>query len=340
MRSVHLVGSVPLAGTDDVFRACATTLGDALQRYPDGETGDRKEWVQWQLHSLVDHPQFELSANKPMVISHASTDRPFYRIKAGIAPDDVRFEPLGYAEYAAASYAEFSALRAAGVIPQTARFMVAMPSPLAFLNVLILAEDRARVEPAYMRAIAAEIDAIAAAIPHRDLAIQWDCVFEMLIPEGARSSNIDDSREALIARMVTIGDRVPADAQLGYHFCYGDMGHRHSLEPPDTSVIVDMANRLSRELTHRLDFLHFPVPRGRNDDAYFKPLAGLQLKPETDLYLGLVHFTDGVAGTNDRIATASRHIGTFGIGTECGFGRRPPETVVPLLEIHAAACRL
>lgn len=340
MRGVHLVGSVPLASSDDVFRTCATTLGDALKRYPDGETGERKEWVQWQLHSLVGHPQFELSTNKPMVISHASSDRPFYRIKAGITPDEVRFEPLGYAEHAKTSYAAFSALRAAGVIPRTARFMVAIPSPLAFLNVLILDADRARVEPAYMRALLAEIDAIAAAVPAGDLAIQWDCVFEMLIPEGARSSHIDDSREALIARLVTIGDRVPAGAQLGYHFCYGDMGHRHSLEPPDTAVAVDMANRLSRELHRRLDFLHFPVPRGRNDDAYFQPLAGLNLKPETDLYLGLVHYTDGVAGTHDRIATAARHLNEFGIGTECGFGRRPPETVVPLLEIHAAACRL
>jgi len=337
MRDVHLVGSVPLASTDEVFRACATTLGERLKRYPDGETGARKEWVQWQLRSLVDHPQFELTANKPMVITHgvAPSERVYYRLKPGIEPDDVRFGPLGYAENAEASYAEFARLRSNGVIPAAARFMVAIPSPLAFLCVLIAAEDRARVESAYIERVVQEIGDVTAAIPLHDLAIQWDCVFEMLIPAGARTSHIDDSREALIERLARIGNCVPAQVQLGYHFCYGDMGHRHSIEPVDTSIIVDMANRLRRALHRRLDFLHVPVPRGRNDDAYFKPLAALRLEAETEFYLGLVHYTDGVDGTRARMATASRFVDRFGIGTECGFGRRPPETIVPLLEIHA-----
>jgi hypothetical protein len=78
-----------------------------------------------------------------------------------------------------------------------------------------------------------------------------------------------------------------------------------------------------------------PVPRGRDDDAYFAPLSRLALRPQTELYLGLVHFTDGVGGTRRRIATASRVLPDFGIATECGFGRRDPETVRHLLDIHA-----
>jgi hypothetical protein len=37
-----------------------------------------------------------------------------------------------------------------------------------------------------------------------------------------------------------------------------------------------------------------------------------------------------------RMATAHRYIGDFGIATECGFGRRPPETVPALIELHAS----
>jgi hypothetical protein len=338
VRDVHLVGSVPLSSSDEVFRASAKSLGEQLKRFPDGETGERKEWVQWQTHSLINHPQFELNQNKPMVIQHgvAPADRVFYKLKPGIEAKHVVFEPLGYAENAKASYAEFTALRAAGVIPAKARFMVAIPSPLAFLFVLIAGEDRARVEPAYMQRLLQEVDDIAAAIPHDDLAIQWDCVFEMLIQAGARASLLDDSPEALVARMVQIGARVPGAAQLGYHFCYGDMGHRHSVEPVDMAIMVDTANRLSAGLRRRLDFVHVPVPRSRDDDAYFAPLAGLRLKPATELYLGLVHYTDGIDGTRRRMGTAQRHMESFGIGTECGFGRREPETIRPLLELHAA----
>jgi hypothetical protein len=274
-----------------------------------------------------------------VVINHsvAQTERVFYKLKDGVAPEDVRFEPLGYAENAAASYRTFCALRERGVIPRGARFLVCIPSPLAFLFVLIAGSERSRVEPGYMQRLLLEIDDIAAAVPHEDLAIQFDCVMEMLVPEGWRASQMDDSRDALIARIAQVGNRVPAGAHLGYHFCYGDMEHRHSVEPKDTSTMVDMANRLRAALDRPFQFLHIPVPRDRDDDAYFEPLHDLALAPETELYLGLVHYTDGVEGTRRRMATADRHATGYGIGTECGFGRRAPETIRPLLEIHREA---
>jgi hypothetical protein len=78
-----------------------------------------------------------------------------------------------------------------------------------------------------------------------------------------------------------------------------------------------------------------PVPRDRTDDAYFAPLRNLKLRPETELYLGLVHMTDGVEGTRKRIETTRRFVPEFGVATECGLGRRPPETIPALLHIHA-----
>ena len=46
--------------------------------------------------------------------------------------------------------------------------------------------------------------------------------------------------------------------------------------------------------------------------------------------------TDGVEGTRQRIAAAQQVVSNFGVATECGMGRRPPDTVPALLEIHAA----
>jgi hypothetical protein len=80
--------------------------------------------------------------------------------------------------------------------------------------------------------------------------------------------------------------------------------------------------------------MHMPVPRDRSDDAYFAPLKGLRLEPDTELYLGLIHLTDGVEGAKRRIAAAKRVVTDFGVSTECGFGRRPPETIPRLLELH------
>ena len=80
-----------------------------------------------------------------------------------------------------------------------------------------------------------------------------------------------------------------------------------------------------------------PVPRDRSDEAYFEPLKSLMLRRETELCLGLVHYTDGIEGTRKRIATAEKFVRDFSIGTECGFGRREPSTVPELLRIHAQA---
>jgi len=83
-----------------------------------------------------------------------------------------------------------------------------------------------------------------------------------------------------------------------------------------------------------------PVPRDRSDDPYFAPLSRLQLRPETTLALGLVHHTDGIEGTARRMTTAHKYARNFAIGTECGFGRRKPETIPELLRIHAEAAKL
>ena len=42
---VHLVGSVPLSDSSEVFRTAGSILGDRLLRMPDGEIGVRSNWI-------------------------------------------------------------------------------------------------------------------------------------------------------------------------------------------------------------------------------------------------------------------------------------------------------
>ena len=42
---VHLVGSVPLSDSSEVFRIAGSILGDRLLRMPDGEIGVRSNWI-------------------------------------------------------------------------------------------------------------------------------------------------------------------------------------------------------------------------------------------------------------------------------------------------------
>ncbi|HEV3159604.1 MAG TPA: hypothetical protein VGZ89_06425, partial [Xanthobacteraceae bacterium] len=125
-----------------------------------------------------------------------------------------------------------------------------------------------------------------------------------------------------------------------YHLCYGDSNHRHVVEPTDMGDMVEFANRLARNVKRPIELIHMPVPRNRADDAYFEPLKRLMLRPETELCLGLVHYTDGVDGTKKRLATAKKYSDKFSIATECGFGRRDPRTIPELLLIHAEVADL
>ena len=66
-------------------------------------------------------------------------------------------------------------------------------------------------------------------------------------------------------------------------------------------------------------------------------MRALRLPARTELFLGLVHATDGIDGFRRRAATARQFAPAFGIATECGFGRRPLESIAALLELHRAA---
>lgn len=331
-RSVHLVGSVPLADEEAVFRMASTILGEHITRIPDGETGVRSNWIGWQSAVFARAPALELMPESDKEYGV----RIRYRLRPGVEASMVAFDNLGYADAALASYRTFARLKDEGALRPATRFLVCLPTPLAPVTAYLEPESRAAVEPAYEARMLAELDAICAGIPHDQIAIQWDTAIEFGILEGVMPTHLADPQRDIIDRLARIGERVPADVEMGYHLCYGDAGHRHFVQPKDAANLVAVANALSARVRRPINWIHMPVPRERDDDAFFVPLAHLALHPETELYLGLIHFTDGEKGARTRIAAARRFAPAFGVATECGFGRRPPETVAPLLEIHRA----
>lgn len=331
VRGALLVGSMPLADSAAVFTFAAKHLGRHLKRIPDGETGNRINWTQWQVDVFK-----AVDAFKSEIFDSGYLRRPKFRLETGKSAHDVVFPPLGYAKAARSSYETFKALRQSGIIASGARFQVCLPTPIAPVIILVFPEHQRAIEPLYEAAVLKELDEIVTHIPPADLAIQWDTAIEFAILEGILPHAFDNPEADLTARLVRLGNSVPAGVELGFHLCYGDSGGRHFKEPEDTSKLVSVANSIVRGLNRPLDWLHLPVPKERADAAYFAPLQKLALAPETELYLGLVHAVDGVSGTQARIAAALRFAPRFGVATECGCGRRKPEALPELLAIHTA----
>jgi hypothetical protein len=339
-----LVGSINLPDTVSTFRAAVGTLGGRLRRVPDGETGDRFHWIVFQADLLAGAEGIGRVGDEPVLLRNLDL-RPL-RFEEGVDPATVVLPELDYARVALESYREFTALRHEGVIPAGIRFQVSLPTPLAVVVALVREEDRAAFEPLYERALYAELDEILGAIPHDDLAIQWDTAVEFGLIESAGygmddasryRAHFDDLWAGLAERARRQASAVPEDVELGFHLCYGDAGEKHFVEPRDTANLVRYANLLVEVSPRPITWIHLPVPIERDDAAYFAPLAGLHRPSGTELYLGLVHREDGPEGAERRAAAASGFIDHFGVGTECGMGRAPEGATQSLLEAHRIA---
>ena len=263
--------------------------------------------------------------------------RPFYTLKDGADLSRFAFKELGYAQEAINSYAEFSRMKKAGTIPSDVKFQVCLPSVVSLLTLFIEKVDRSRVEAALEAAMKREVDTMAASIPTSDLAIQWDAVSEVVGHDGGEALYYSDVFANSVARLARYVDFIPAGIEAGIHFCYGDPGHKHILEPKDAGTCVEFANGICQRAKRKVNWIYLPIPRDRTDSAFYKPLANLRTPPETEIYLGLIYFTDGIAGTKRRLKLAAEQLKDFGLATECGFGRRDPSTIQGLLAIYREA---
>jgi len=338
---VHIVGSVPMNNAAEVFETLSATLGPFLRSLPDGETGPRLDWLPWLAPIFSAHPDFEMSPEEYRVHAGATPFRR-YRLKEGVDPATVRFSKLPHHGFALDSWKDFQRLKQAGRIPAQVRYQCDIASIPSLLAAFVVEPLHAALEPALEEAVIGEIGTICAAIPHDQLAIQFDVASSIFFYlETGTPCKFGATREEMMKSFVPLhvrlGNAVPADVHLIYHFCYGDNKHKHSVEPRDSSHLVNFANALSAGIGRSIEMIHMPVPRERSDDAYFAPMKNMTLRPETTLALGLVHFTDGLDGTRRRIAAAEKVVNGFMIGTECGFGRRDPATIAELLRIHAQA---
>jgi len=340
-RGALLVGSVNYDDAETTMRTAAGILGPQLRRIPDGEVGIRFHWIMFQPDVLGQAEGIERVGAERIPFGAGLDARPL-RISDGVDAAAIVLPPLGYAAAALASYEVFRRLREEGAIAQGVRFQVSLPTPLAVISSFFSGEDRVAIEPVYTTAIRRELAEILAAIPHEDLAIQWDVASEMGIIERAAGYGKvmeawwpGDPFDGLVQRLAALVDAVPAEVEAGVHLCYGDAAEKHFFEPADAANLVRYANAIAAAAGRPLTWLHLPVPIERDDDAYFAPLDGLAVGESTELYLGLVHREDGAEGARRRIAAAAAYAPSFGVATECGIGRAPAGSTEGILRTHA-----
>jgi len=351
---VLLVGSVPFDTVEEVMEICAGSLGAHAYALPDGELGERRNWIQ-ALPSLVYSKIPELEPIRVVapedVKSPPSHDpelmkatRGTYKLKPGVTEFEME---LPYAADAITAYGVFRKMREAGDVAPGVRFQASLPCTVdATVGFFPDRADHPVAIRAYERAIQADIRKLLQHVPAEDLVIQWDYCSEVLDILGARKEYLDGesgiaalSPEERIRKytsrqyLAPMTEAIPEAVRMGYHLCYGTWGGWPMTEVEDISLCVRLANDLCKNTPRRVDFFHLPAMHDA-DEAFFAPLKDLQIG-EAKVFLG-IELADGVAEMVRRANAARKYLPDFGVAHYCGYGRQEPERVRALLADLAA----
>ena len=254
MTGFYLTGSINVPTIQDAFRLVGDRLQPGVTRVPDGEPGDRANWVLTQADHFLKNPTLEVVDNRAKVRPGAT----------------VSFGTLDYHSIAAESYAEFKNAREDGVLKPDSRFLVSIPTSFNAVNSFVEFDSQVEVAYAYEQQLRRSVDALQEVIPPSDLAIQWDLPTELATIEDWLP-NPHGGVEPIFAATARLAHWVHDDAELTFHLCYGDSkfgaspfmgdppneeaaarGGRHIL-PRDATAIVTLANGLSRHVQRRID---------------------------------------------------------------------------------------
>jgi hypothetical protein len=348
---ILFTGSVPIQPADSVFETLNRHCGPFLKRIPDGEQVD---WVIAAINVMAASPGLQVRETG-IVLSTADTpfggmQLPALSLRRG--PQDVHIERFGYADAIRQAYRQLADLKQRRVIPAQVRLQATLPAPGTAGGTIMA--DWGDVLSIVQPPLAAEVDGFSEAVPAAELAVQFDLPVETGLEEWRRNpgrfgtpiyGELDKAwpsadLEALMRPVAELASRVPAEAELGFHVC--SIWHMDPRGGQDLNVQVDAANLLAKLVGRRIDYIHLPVIPEHQPEDYAK-LARLRLEPETKVFLGLIHGSDGLAGARQRVRMASQVLSDFGVAHFCGM--RPLNQVDPahlddLLMLHRMVAEL
>lgn len=332
-RGALLVGSVPADSAEDAISLGLSKLGGRLHSMPDGETGERRNWIIHIIEALRAHPDFELAKEGDW----SDYDRtPRFRLGKGkrLSADAL---DLGYAAAFRANYQTLKALREEHGLPDIA-YQVGIPGDLDLALFIfgpggILTKRRPITE-----ATVREITAI-----QREAGD--DVVFQIEVPaELVFVAQMPPPLRALVALYLAGGicrlaKLSPKGTRFGVHLCLGDMNHRALASMTDVGPVVLLANAIARRwpAERRLEFMHAPFAAANLppvlDERWYAPLSKLALPSGTRFVAGCIHEDLAVEDQRGLIELIEKRLGTrVDLATACGLGRRDRASAVATID--------
>ena len=333
-RSVHLVGSTPFTDTAEALGVFDDRLGARLRNVPDGETGDRQNWIQGLIASFRDHPKLAVAREGDW----SDYDRtPSYRVRRGERFTS-RDLDLGYLRHFEESWPHFLKHRTDGQ-----RFQVGIPGDLdlatfTFGNPI----GGLRYRSAFRNATIRDIKAIQERAGD-DVVYQVEVPFELVVLTRLPAIAGRVAAAFFAAGITDLARRAPAGSHWGIHLCLGDMNHRALGRLHDVAPIVWLGNAIIDRWPagRHLEFIHAPLAAANEppplERAFYAPLRDLRLPDATRFVAGFVHEDRTLAEQRELMALLDELIGRpVDVACSCGLGRRSRENALATIDQAAA----
>lgn len=337
--SAHLVGSLPGDSAQEAMTAALDVLGPRLRSLPDGETGERRNWIAHTVDSFRDHPDLELRREGDW---SDYDETPVFSIRPGHTLTADRLD-LGLTAAFDRAYPLFLQLRDQRGYTGL-RFQVGVPGDFDMALFTLGPAGALRHRPAFTAAIAAEIAAINARAGD-DVVFQLELPAELVtvarVPVAAQRA-LAAYLASGIVRLVTA---TPIGARFGLHLCLGDMNHRALGSMRDAGPLVRLTNAIARRwpVTHPLDFVHVPlaaaVERPPNRRSFYAPLADLALPDDVALVAGFVHESLHIDAQEQLLRYLTELTRRpVDVASSCGLGRRDRPRADAAMELAGRLC--
>ena len=308
-------------------------LGNRLHTLPDGETGERKNWIIHIVESFRSHPDLAVAREGDW----SDYERiPRFKVKAGRSFTSAGLD-LGYAREFHKSYPTFKALREKSHRPDLA-FQVGIPSDLDMTLFTFGPSGILSQRHVFTEATVRDIETI-----HREAGD--DVVFQIEVPaELVFVAQMPPPLRPLVARYMAGGIRrlasqAPEGSRFGIHLCLGDMNHRALATLKDVGPVVQLANAIAARwpANRSLEYIHAPFAAANVpptlDPGWYAPLANLRLPKWTRFIAGCVHEELGVEDQQAVLALIEEQVGhRVDVATACGLGRRTPKEATAAME--------
>lgn len=339
-REAHLVGSLPGPTAAAAMGTALELLGPSLRSLPDGETGERRNWIIPSIEGLRANPSLELKKTGDW----SDYDKlPRFRVRRGHRLDGASLD-FGHVAAVRESFPSFEQARAAAGRPELV-FQQGVPGDFDMALFTLGPVGALRHRQPFTEATLAEIrGARNVTGPNTLFQIEVPAELVLLARAPARV------RPLLVRWLGGMVTRLAAGAPEGTHFavhlCLGDMNNRAFGTMGDTGPLVLLANAvIDRWPAGRsLELIHAPFAAAdrpaTTSAAFYAPLNRLRLPSRVRFAAGFAHEAQGIDDQRRIRDLIEERLGrTVAIAAACGLGRRDEAAGRAVLERTAELCQ-